>query len=66
MFVSCVHKPGLQTVEKGRAVDGRAAYRCVKCGKIWTQGKTRIRYADQRKTYQFSHSSVKIDHVANN
>lgn len=40
----------------GRAPDGRRAYQCCACGKVWTDGLQgrRIRYSAQRRTYQFS------------
>lgn len=44
------------TAEKGRAMDGRRAYRCRLCGATWTnglQGRTR-RYSPQRTGYQFA------------
>jgi transposase-like protein len=40
----------------GRACDGRRAYRCRRCGTIWTRGlhgRTR-RYSPQRPSYQFA------------
>ena len=42
-------------VDKGRAWDGRRAYRCQRCGETWTegmQGRAR-RFSAQRKRYQF-------------
>ena len=45
-------------IEKGRAADGRRAYRCGFCGTIWTnglQGRKR-KYAKQRSGYQFATS----------
>lgn len=44
------------TSDKGRAFDGRRAYRCVRCGNIWSnglQGRLR-RYSVQREGYQFA------------
>lgn len=41
---------------KGRALDGRRAYRCQACGKTWTfgsQGRA-PRYSRQRTGYQFA------------
>jgi len=51
---SCNH-PGY---DKGRAFDGRRAYRCQQCGKTWTegmQGRER-KYSPQRMGYQFADS----------
>lgn len=41
--------------DKGRAVDNRRAYRCTRCGNVWTEGMQgrRKRYAEQRQGYQF-------------
>ena len=41
--------------DKGRAMDGRRAYRCRSCDYIWTdglQGRER-KYSPQRPYYQF-------------
>ena len=43
-------------VDKGRAMDGRRAYRCQRCGNVWTeglQGRER-KYSPQRDGYQFA------------
>lgn len=43
-------------ISKGRAVDGRRAYRCEFCGHIWTnglQGRSPS-YKPQRKGFQFA------------
>ena len=45
--------------KKGRAFDGRRAYRCGNCGNTWTdglQGRER-NYSPQREGYQFADSS---------
>lgn len=41
--------------DKGRAYDGRRAYRCKKCGSIWTEGMQgrKKKYSEQRLSYQF-------------
>ena len=42
--------------EKGRALDGRRAYRCRSCRRTWTdglQGRAR-HYSEQRQGYQFA------------
>lgn len=41
--------------DKGRAFDGRRAYRCKSCGFIWTEGLQgrKRRYSKQRPGYQF-------------
>lgn len=47
----CMHRP----LDKGRAMDGRRAYRCPNCGTTTTygmQGRKR-RYSVQRGGYQF-------------
>lgn len=46
-------------VLKGRAFDGRRAYKCGRCGGVWTcgmQGRAK-RYSAQRWSYQFAKSS---------
>ncbi len=48
-------------IDKGRAFDGRRAYRCQKCGTVWTeglQGRER-KYSNQRESYQFANSKGK-------
>ena len=42
-------------IEKGRAFDGRRAYRCGQCLKIWTNGMQgrEKKYSQQRSGYQF-------------
>ena len=47
--------------EKGRAFDGRRAYRCKCCGKIWTEGLQgrEKKYSEQRHGYQFANSKGK-------
>lgn len=41
--------------EKGRAMDGRRAYRCACCGNVWTEGMQgrEKQYSEQRPGYQF-------------
>ena len=49
---SCKHTG----IDKGRAMDGRRAYRCQRCGNVWTeglQGKTKI-FVEQRVGFQFA------------
>lgn len=44
--------------DKGRAFDGRRAYRCKNCKTIWTeglQGRERT-HSEQREGYQFADS----------
>lgn len=51
--------------DKGRAFDGRRAYRCKGCGKIHTcgmQGRTQ-KYSNQRFGYQF-HDSKGTGHIS--
>lgn len=45
---------------KGRAMDGRRAYRCVKCGNIWTEGMQgrKKKFHKQRTGFQFKDSPV--------
>lgn len=48
-------------VDKGRAFDGRRAYRCQSCGHIWTsgmQGRAK-KYSPQRAGYQFKDTGAK-------
>lgn len=42
--------------DKGRAVDGRRAYRCPKCKTQWTQGLQgrKQRFSEQRQNNQFA------------
>lgn len=44
--------------DKGRAMDGRRAYRCKSCGNVWTEGMQgrEKRYSNQRDGYQFADS----------
>ena len=45
----------LPSPDKGRAFDGRRAYRCTGCDRIWSeglQGRAR-RYSPQRESFQF-------------
>ena len=46
--------------DKGRAIDGRRAYRCVNCGNIWTEGLQgrKQKWSKQRQDYQFADSGV--------
>lgn len=49
---SCKH-PG---IDKGRAMDGRRAYRCQSCRYVWTeglQGRTKT-FVEQRVGFQFA------------
>jgi len=48
-------------IDKGRAFDGRRAYRCQRCGSIWTQGMQgrKRTYSKQRMTDQFADSGAK-------
>lgn len=44
--------------DKGRAFDGRRAYRCRGCGNVWTfgmQGREK-KYSPQRESFQFADS----------
>ena len=47
-------------VSKGRAFDGRRAYRCNNCGNVWTNGmQNRVKqYSSQRESYQFADSKL--------
>lgn len=50
----CRHKG----IDKGRAPDGRRAYRCQSCCEVWTmgmQGRKR-KYSPQRESFQFADS----------
>lgn len=49
---------------KGRAFDGRRAYKCINCNNVWTEGMQRRekRYSNQRYGYQFSNSKG-VGHV---
>lgn len=49
---------GCKKFDKGRAFDGRRAYRCKSCGNIHTyglQGREK-KYSNQRESYQFADS----------
>lgn len=54
MAVSCPSCRTSSGIDKGRAFDGRRAYRC-QCGHIWTQGMQgrERRYSPQRPGTQF-------------
>lgn len=47
--------------DKGRAFDGRRAYKCLQCGNEWTNGLQgrQQRFSPQRLTNQFSNSRGK-------
>ena len=51
--------------DKGRAWDGRRAYRCKCCGKVWTEGMQgrEKKYSKQRHGYQFADSKG-VGHIA--
>lgn len=44
--------------DKGRAMDGRRAYRCTSCGNVWTEGMQgrKKKYSKQRDGNQFADS----------
>jgi len=46
---------GCARSDKGRAVDGRRAYRCAVCQHVWTDGLQgrEQRFSKQRTGYQF-------------
>ena len=48
--------------DKGRAFDGRKAYRCKCCGRTWTEGMQgkQKEYSEQREGYQFADSRTKL------
>lgn len=52
-------------IDKGRAFDGRRAYRCQKCGYIWTEGmqNRKKQYSTQRSGYQFKDTNSKNKHT---
>lgn len=52
---------GCNAYDKGRAMDGRRAYRCKKCGKIHTYGMQgrKKKYSEQRFSDQFYNSKGK-------
>lgn len=51
---------GRDHIDKGRAFDGRRAYRCRCCGLVWTEGMQgrAPRYSAQRMGYQFADSGA--------
>jgi len=52
---------GQKNPEKGRAFDGRRAYRCSQCGNEWTkgmQGRSK-KYSIQRSCNQFNEDRLK-------
>lgn len=46
--------------DKGRAYDGRRAYRCTKCGNSWTEGMQGCekKFNKQHANYQFKDTGV--------
>lgn len=46
--------------EKGRAMDGRRAYRCRSCGSEWTEGMQgrAKQYSKQRPSNQFANTGA--------
>lgn len=46
--------------EKGRAFDGRRAYLCNTCSRIWTEGMQgrEKKYSIQRESYQFKNKRM--------
>lgn len=52
-------------VSKGRAFDGRRAYRCNNCGHVWTNGMQgrKKKFSKQRESYQFA-DSKSVGHVS--
>ncbi|MDD5589154.1 MAG: hypothetical protein PHP92_03820 [Candidatus Nanoarchaeia archaeon] len=57
-MIKCPNCKKLNKVDKGRAMDGRRAYRCKICGKVWTEGlqNRKQKYSSQREGYQFADS----------
>jgi len=51
-------------VDKGRALDGRRAYRCQKCESSWTEGLQGVsqRYSQQRSGNQFHDTGAEKRH----
>lgn len=49
-----------KAIDKGRALDGRRAYRCQLCKSIWTYGtqNREKRYSPQRNGFQFSNTGA--------
>lgn len=63
MCDACQHKG----IDRGRALDGRRAYRCQRCGNIWTNGRNgrTPRYSAQRPGYQFADTgAAKMDRTS--
>lgn len=57
MEIVCKNCNQKSNIDKGRAVDGKRAYKCNGCGHIWTNGKGRKEiYSIQRMSYQFKDS----------
>ena len=50
-------------IDRGRAMDGRRAYRCQMCGGTWTQGMQgrQRQYSVQRPGYQFANTGAASD-----
>lgn len=48
----------VKNLRKGRAFDGRRAYQCPVCDKIWAEGLQgrKPKYSKQRDGYQFANS----------
>ena len=56
-IIKCSHCNSTYT-DRGRAFDGRRAYRCKVCGNVWTmgmQGRAK-KYSPQRQGFQFADS----------
>ena len=55
-MIRCPTFCGSRKVDRGRAADGRRAYRCRVCGATWTSGMQgrRQQFSDQRPGYQFA------------
>ena len=51
--------------KKGRAFDGRRAYKCINCGNQWTEGMQgrQQKFSEQRESNQFADSSG-VGHIA--
>jgi transposase-like protein len=52
-------------LDKGRAADGRRAYRCQRCGATWTDGLQgrKPRYSHQRQGDQFANTGASRNKV---
>ena len=64
MISLCLYCGKKAEIDKGRALDGRRAYRCCNCRRIWTYGLNgrKRQYSHQRDGYQFHNTGASKIH----